>query len=92
VDLIRNVSVFRRFLKENKILPVDICVVILFVIDVLCEDVNQSEITMANIKLAVRRPNIKPFKHGGIDEHHCGDVHKDFNLKNGNIIFCFKLI
>jgi hypothetical protein len=47
MDLIRN-------------LPVNIRVVKLFVIGVLCEDVNQSEIIMANSKPAVRRPNVRP--------------------------------
>ncbi len=46
------------FNKKN--LPIDICVVILFVVDVLCRDANKSEIAMANSKLAVRIPNIKP--------------------------------
>ncbi len=76
----------------SKNLPVDICVVIFVVVDVLCEDVNQSEIIMTNSKLAVRIPNIRPCKYGDIDEQHCGNVHKDLNLQNGNIIVCFKLI
>ncbi len=46
------------FNKKN--LPIDICVVILFVVDVLCRDANKSEIAMANSKVAVRIPNIKP--------------------------------
>ncbi len=68
MDLIRN-------------LPVNIRVVKLFVIGVLCEDVNQSEIIMANSKPAVRRPNVRPWNHGDIDEQHCGNINKDLNLQ-----------
>ncbi len=46
--------------RGNKNLPVDICVVILVVVDVLCRDANKSGIAMANSKLAVRIPNIRP--------------------------------
>ncbi len=80
-DLIKNLSVFWRLLKENKNLPVDICVVILFVVDVLFRDANKSGIAMANSKLAVRIPNIRPWKYDGIDEQHCGNARNDFNLQ-----------
>ncbi len=92
MDLIKNLSIFWRFLKEDKNLPADICVVIFFVVDVLCRDANKSGIAMANSKVAVRIPNIRPWKHGGIDKQHCGNEHNNLNLQNGNIIFCFKLI
>jgi hypothetical protein len=73
-------------------LPVNICVVALLIVEVLCRDVNQSEITMANNKPAVRTPNVRPLKYGDFDEQYCDNLYKDFDLQNGNIIFSFKLI
>ncbi len=42
---------------------------------------------MTNSKIGVRTPNIRPPKHGDIDEQHWGNLNKDFNLHNGSIIF-----
>jgi hypothetical protein len=56
------------------------CVVILFVVEVLCGDVNKSAIAIANSKPAVSRPNIRPWTNDGIVKQHCGNVNKDFNL------------
>ena len=41
-------------------LPVNTCIVILDVVDILCRDANKSGVAMANSKIPVRRPNIKP--------------------------------
>ncbi len=80
MNLIKNPSVLRRSLKENENLPVDICVVILCVVEVLCRDANKSAIAMANSKLAVSKPNIKPCTQGGIDKQYCRNIDKHFNL------------
>jgi hypothetical protein len=60
--------------------PIDICAIILVVVDVLCRDANKSGIAMTNSKLAVRTPNSKPCKHGDMDKQHCGNVNSDLDL------------